>query len=198
MSTATGGRANFWLGLTVGAILGAAVLFSIYYVPRKGLNVSADSLPFTVVLVEAHGLHVGSPVLISGVEAGEVDDVQIRELPGVGWRVLASVEVFDAARFGPALRSGSLYAVRQSGLLGETVLDIAPGGAGPPLLAGALVDGTPPQDFTRILDDVATISARLADFMDGRGRGDPSLRRALTDLQGMLRNLRDFSDKLPK
>ena len=66
------------------------------------------------------------------------------------------------------------------------------------LLGGQLVDGRPPTDFTRILDDLAVVSRRVADFMDGREPGDPNLRRSLIDLQATIRNIRDFSEKLPK
>ncbi|TNF32628.1 MAG: MCE family protein [Deltaproteobacteria bacterium] len=190
-------RANFWIGLVVGAVVAAAVLFSVYYVPRKGLALGRDALGFGVVLPEAHGLHVGSPVLVSGIEAGEVTDVAIRELGAQGYRVLVDVEIFDGERYGALLTTASAYQVARSGLLGEMVLAISPGGGGQPV-AGQLVDGVPPADFTHILDDISRISKRLADFMDGREAGDPNLRRALLDLQTAIRNVRDFTGNLPR
>jgi|GEM_PF-1415071 len=191
-------RTSFVLGIVVGAILGAAILFSVYYVPRKGLLMDKSPRNFTVVLEQAHGLNAGSPVLISGVEAGEVSDVRIEELPKLGWRVLAKITVFDGDRFGKGLRTGSRYAIDRSGLLGETILAITPGGTGEALKEGQLVDGTPPFDITGIATDVKTVTKRLADFMDGREPGDPSLRRVLRDLQGVMRNLKGFSEKLPQ
>ena len=190
-------RGHFWIGLVVGAIVAAALLFSIYYVPRKGLSFGREPIAFTVVLDEANGLRAGSPVLVSGVEAGEVQSVEIREIPSRGWKVLAQVEVFDGQRFGPMLKTDSVYQVGKAGLLGESTVAIVPGGQGP-AIAGQLVDGRPPTDFTRILDDLAVVSRRLADFMDGREPGDPYLRRSLIDLQATIRNIRDFSEKLPK
>lgn len=189
-------RAQFWLGLVVGAILAAAILFSVYYVPRKGLSFSRDPIGFTLVLDEAHGLHAGSPVLVSGVEAGEVEAIEIREIGKRGYKVLAQVSIFDGARFSRMLRLDSTYQVAQSGLLGETTLAITPGGQGRPV-AGELVDGLAPTDFGRIVDDLALITKRVADYVDGREPGDPSLRRMLSDLQEALRNVRDFSEKLP-
>lgn len=190
-------RGHFWLGIVVGAILAAALLFSVYYVPRKGISFGREPLPFTLVLDEASGLRAGSPVLVSGVEAGEISRIEIRELGQAGWKVLASVEVFDGERFEPMLRTDSVYQVAQSGLLGETTLAIVPGGQGGSV-RDQLVAGQPPTDFTRILDDLAVISKRLADFVDGREPGDPNLKRALIDLQETIRNVRDFSEKLPK
>ncbi|MFO0745081.1 MAG: MlaD family protein [Myxococcota bacterium] len=189
-------RAHFGLGLVVGAILAAAILVSVYYVPRKGLSFSRDPMGFTLVLDQAHGLHTGSPVLIAGVEAGEIESVEIKEIPNRGYKVLAQVSIFDGARFAPMLHLDSVYQIAQSGLLGETTLAIAPGGQGRPV-AGELVDGQPPTDFTGILDDLAVISKRLADYVDGREPGDPNLRRMLSDLQETVRNVRDFSEKLP-
>ena len=192
------GRANFWLGLSVGLILGAALLFSIHYVPRKGLSVGKSSMTFSVVFKEAHGLNIGSPVLISGIEAGEVSHVRVRSIEGIGWRVVASIEIFDKERFAPTLSTKSIYALARSSLLGQMTINITPSEAGDPLSEGQLVDGLPPTEFGRIVDDVATITRRLADFVDGRKRGDPNLKRALIDLQNLVRNLRGFSEKLPK
>lgn len=190
-------RAHFWLGIVVGAIIAAAIMFSIYYVPRRGITWSRDPVRFTLVLEQAHGLHAGSPVFVSGLEAGEVESVDIQELPGKGFKVLVVVSVFDGERFGPMLRLDSSYEVAQSGLLGEATVAIAPGGQGP-LVAGELVDARPPTDFSRILEDLTLIATRLADFVDGRQPGDPNLRRALVDLQETIRNVRDFSEKLPR
>jgi len=190
-------RSHFWLGLVVGAILAATLLFSVYYVPRKGLSLSRDPLPFTLVIDQANGLRAGSPVQVSGVEAGEVDGIEIREIPGRGYKVMAAVSIFDGERFGPMLRTDSIYQVAQSGLLGETTLAIIPGGQGGSV-RDQLVDGLPPTDFSRILNDLAQVSKRVADFMDGRETGDPNLRRAPTGRQEPLRNVRDLSEKLPK
>ena len=197
-------RSHFWLGLVVGAILAAILLFSVYYVPRKGIALSREPLPFTLVLAQANGLSAGSPVLVSGVEAGEIEAIEIRPLPGRGYKVLAQVAIFDGERFAPMLRTDSVYQVAQSGLLGETTLSIVPGGEGISV-RDQLVDGLPPADFSRILADLAQVSQnlaqvskRVADFIDGREAGDPNLRRALMDLQETIRNVRDFSEKLPK
>jgi len=190
-------RANFYTGIVVGALTAIALLFSIYWVPRKGITFARSSLDFTVVLDEAHGLHAGSPVMVSGLEAGEVTGVDIRQLGDAGWRVLVGVRVFDRGRFEPMLTTGSSYQVARSGLLGQMVLAIAPGGPGE-AIAGRLVDGTPPADFTRILDDLGVVTKRVADFMDGREPGDPNLRMALQDLQAAIRNVRDFTQNLPR
>jgi ABC-type transporter Mla subunit MlaD len=190
-------RAFFWLGMVVGGIIAAAVLFSVFYVPRKGIALAREPVRFTLVLAKAHGLRVGSPVEISGVEAGEVTGLEIREIPHRGYKVLAAVEVFDGERFGPMLRLGSSYQVTQAGILGEASVSIAPGGQGAPV-SGQLVDGVAPAGVDDIVADLARISKRLADFMDGREPGDPNLRRALVDLQETVRNIRDFSEKLPR
>lgn len=190
-------KLHLWLGIAVGAIVSAAILFSIYYVPRKGINLGGEALSFTVVLKEAHGLHPGSVVLISGIEVGEVVDVRISPIPNLGYRVLVTVDIFDGEQYGPVLKVRSIYAVARSGLLGSMTVSITPGGPGPPLKEGMLVDGTAPMDLSNIAQDVGNITTRLADFMDGRNRGDPSLKRALKDLQALVRNLRSFSEKLP-
>jgi len=190
-------RAFFWLGMVVGGIIAAAVLFSVFYVPRKGISFARSPVRFTLVLDEAHGLRAGSQVAISGVEAGEVTAIEIRQIPERGYKVIATIEIFDGERFGPMLRIDSIYQVAQSGILGDASLAIAPGGNGE-AVSGHLVDGLAPPGMQRILEDLAQISRRLADFIDGREPGDPNLRRALVDLQETVRNIRDFSEKLPR
>jgi ABC-type transporter Mla subunit MlaD len=190
-------RAFFWLGAVIGGIIAAAVLFSVFWVPRKGLGFGREPLHFTLVLDEAHGLRAGSPVAVSGVEAGEITALDIRELPQRGYKVLANVEVFDGERFGPMLKLDSAYQVAVTGILGEASVAIVPGGRGAPV-AGQLVDGIPPGGMARVVEDLSRIAKRLADFIDGREPGDPNLRRALVDLQETVRNVRDFSEKLPR
>lgn len=190
-------RAFFWLGMVVGGIIASAVLFSVFYIPRKGISFARSPMRFTLVLDEAHGLRAGSPVQVSGVEAGEVTSLAITEIPQRGYKVLAGVEIFDGERFSPMLRLDSVYQVVQSGILGEAIVAIAPGGQGAPV-ADQLVDGLPPTSVGQMLDELSHITRRVSDFMDGREPGDPNLRRALIDLQETVRNVRDFSEKLPR
>jgi ABC-type transporter Mla subunit MlaD len=192
-----GDKLHFWLGVSVGAIVAVALVFSVIYIPRKGFTFGAETLSFSVVLKEAHGLHVGSPVTIGGIEAGEVVDLRITPVPNLGVRVLATVDIFDGEAYGPVLSDASVYRVARSGLLGAMTVSITPGGDGTPLREGALVAGSGPADLMQVADNVARVTSRLADFMDGGKLGDPSLRKALKDLQALVRNLRQFSQKLP-
>ncbi len=191
------GRSRFALGLLTGLVVGVVGLFSIYYVPRKGLHLFDRELRFHVHFAAAHGLHAGDPVLLNGLEVGEVLDVALDPLPELGVRCVVTVAVFDAERHGPHLRADSNFTVVQEGLLGRRALAIVAGGAGPPIVDGAVIPGAEPRDLERTLDDLQATVAELRALLAGDRPGAGSLRHAVRDLEVMLRNLRDFSEKLP-
>lgn len=186
------------VGLVVGGVLTGAVLLSLYWGPRHGLAPGGEPLRFHVVLEEAHGLHVGSPVRVSGVDAGEVTDVRIERLPRLGWRVLVAVELFRGARYREMLGTGSTYAVARPSPMGGRMLAIAPGGGGEPLRDGMLVRGTPPVDLASVAADLGAIVDRLSRLLGEEGRGAENLERALEDLRATLQNLRNLSERFGK
>ncbi len=190
------GRAAFWLGLFVGGVFAAAVVFAVFWVPRTGLTTGGDPLRFTLVLGEAHGLRPGALVQVAGIDAGEVQALGLAELPRRGWGVLAEITIFDGDRFEPMLRLDSVYQVARAGLLGDAGLVIVPGGAGGSV-RGQLVDAVVPRGIDGLIGDLGHIATRLADFLDGRQPGDPNLRRALVDLQQTVQQLRVFTERLP-
>jgi ABC-type transporter Mla subunit MlaD len=190
------GRASFWLGLVVGAVLAGALVFGVFWGPRGGPVFGSEPLVFSVVLEEARGVGVGSPVHVSGLEAGEVRAVGLVELPQRGWRVVAEVVIPDGERYRPMLRVDSPVEVRRIGLLGDAGLSVVPGGKGESL-AGQFVDASAAPGMDELVADLGHIATRLGDFLDGRRPGDPNLARALRDLQGTLAQLRAFTERLP-
>lgn len=194
---ATRGRLKFWVGLGTGVVLATVVLFSIWYVPRKGIRLFQDSFVFHLLFEEAHGLRAGDPVLLNGVEIGAVRRVEVRDVPGAGVRAVATVEVFDAQRYGALLRYDSDYTIGREGLLGRRAIDIAGGGAAPPLDSGAVLPGEEPFDPLAIAADLQDTVAELRSLLRGDAPGSPDIRRALRDLELTLRNIRQFSEKLP-
>jgi len=192
-----GGRASFWVGLGTGAVVATVVLWSIWYVPRKGLNPFRESLEFHVLFAQAHGLTAGDPVRLGGVEIGEVRAVTVREVPDLGVRAVVTVEVFDPVRWRGLLRYDSGYTVGQQGLLGRRAIDVAAGGVAAPLEPGAVVPGREPFDPMAVVADLQAIVAELRSLLAGDEPGSPDIRRALRDLELTLRNIREFSEKLP-
>jgi ABC-type transporter Mla subunit MlaD len=191
-----GSRASFWVGLGTGVVLATVVLWSIWYVPRKGLDPFRDSLVFHVLFAQAHGLTTGDPVLLNGVEVGEVRGVTVRDVPDVGVRAVVSVEVFDPARWRDLLRYDSGFTVGRQGLLGRRAIDVAAGGVAAPIEAGAVVPGREPFDPMVIVTDLQATVAELRSLLAGDEPGSPDIRRALRDLELTLRNIREFSEKL--
>lgn len=192
-----GSRTSFWVGLGTGVVLATVVLWSVWYVPRKGLDPFRDSLVFHVLFAQAHGLATGDPVLLNGVEVGEVRAVTVRAVPDVGVRAVVTVEVFDPERWRGLLRFDSGFTVGRQGLLGRRAIEIAAGGTAAPVDSGAVVPGQEPFDPMAIVTDLQATIAELRGLLAGDEPGSPDLKRALRDLELTLRNIREFSEKLP-
>ncbi len=192
----TGRRASFWIGLGAGVVLAAVVLFSVFYIPRKGIDPFRESLTLDVLFLNAHGLHVGDAALLNGLEVGEVNALEVRDIPELGVRCVATVEIFDREAYGDLLRYDSVFTIGGEGLLGRRAVDIIAGGVAAPLAPGAVVVGTEPFDPMTILHDAQAVAAELRSLLAGDEPGSPNIRRALKNLEVAIRNLRTLTDKL--
>lgn len=193
----TGDRKPFWLGLGAGVVLATLLLLSVWYVPRKGLQVFRSSFVFHVLFERAHGLQAGDAVLLNDVEIGAVAAVEVRDVADVGVRAVVTVEIFDDTRYRDLLRYDSVFGVGRQGLLGRRAIDIVAGGVAAPLEAGAVVPGSEPFDPMAVARDLQATVSEIRALLAGDDPGSPNIRRALRDLEITLRNIRSFSEKLP-
>ncbi|MFS8878621.1 MlaD family protein [Synechococcus sp. H55.8] len=148
--------------LILAGVLGFAGLFLWIYNLRFG----SRGFQFTVTYPNVSGLAEGSSVRLRGVAVGRVE----RILPQA-----ARVEVQVAIDQPLAIPRDALFVTTQTGLVGETVMDILPRrdapAAGSPLAAdcdrsqiicaGDRVEGTPGVDFGQLLVQVDRLVTRI-------------------------------------
>jgi phospholipid/cholesterol/gamma-HCH transport system substrate-binding protein len=99
-------------------ILAGAALFVGLILWLKGLNPANRSFSVTIDFAAINGVQVGSPVRYRGVTVGRISQLT----PGANG-VAVKIDIAPADLIIP---SDSEVLVNQSGLLGETVIDIAP------------------------------------------------------------------------
>ncbi|MFS8900213.1 MlaD family protein [Synechococcus sp. H60.2] len=148
--------------LILAGVLGFAGLFLWIYNLRFG----SRGFQFTVTYPNVSGLAEGSSVRLRGVAVGRVE----RILPQA-----AQVEVQVVIDQPLAIPRDALFVTTQTGLVGETVMDILPRrdapAAGSPLAAdcdrsqiicaGDVVEGTPGVDFGQLLIQVDRLVTRI-------------------------------------
>ena len=149
--------------VSVAAILGfVAVLGNVSFGPRQEFFVDFD---------HSGGLKKGAPVLLAGVNIGQVESITLhRNELGVPEsigrprvRVSASVPSDQFA----AIPSDVSASISARSVLGEKHLELTPGnGAVPPLKAGTVLQGRPPAGIEKAGDDAVSLIRRLERFMD--------------------------------
>ncbi|MFS8860927.1 MlaD family protein [Synechococcus sp. H60.1] len=180
--------------LILAGVLGFAGLFLWIYNLRFG----SRGFQFTVTYPNVSGLAEGSSVRLRGVAVGRVE----RILPQA-----AQVEVQVVIDQPLAIPRDALFVTTQTGLVGETVMDILPRrdapAAGSPLAAdcdrsqiicaGDVVEGTPGVDFGQLLIQVDRLVTRI--------NNDEFFATLNTTLEGITRvanSVADLSETVEK
>jgi phospholipid/cholesterol/gamma-HCH transport system substrate-binding protein len=121
------------------AFLGALVFIS------GGARLGQYGYSFGIVFLDAMGLDPGAPVLVSGVESGKVDNIELME-EGVLVRVSVKGHVI--------IPSDSRFTIDTGGLLGEPRVKVTRGSSSAGITQGDVVAGTIPPSFDEILADI--------------------------------------------
>ncbi|MDO9508824.1 MAG: MlaD family protein [Thermovirgaceae bacterium] len=121
---------------------------------------------FGIVFPDAMGLDSGAPVLVSGVESGKVDGIELMDKG-----VLVKVSVKDHV----IIPADSKFQIDTGGLLGEPRVKVRRGSSYSSVAQGDVVPGTIPPAFDEILQDI---------------------RQSLNDVQGTFANINSFLNQL--
>ena len=148
------------LGLVVlaGVGLGAAGLFAV----------GGNSWPWSHVFrVRAgfpriHGVEVGTRVRVQGMDAGEVEAIDLPEQPG--GNVVLRLRLKPELRH--LVRADASAQIVSEGMVGGKVVEIDPGRAAEPVADGALIATRPSTELTDVL---AQVSGTLQGIRDGQG-----------------------------
>ena len=197
----------------VGALLIVTGALAYVFAGIIGIqNPFSNSIVYYVTYNFAGGIEVGSPVRVSGIKAGKVEQIEffvpkdgsktaLKE-PGSAddsdekvltpLRVKISVRK-DAAR---GIREDSRFYINLAGIIGERYIEITPGHIkSPQLKHGQAVAGVDPPRIDQLISQSFDLAGKLKDIID-ENKGD--LTRSielLYKLSGNLNKTLDWVDK---
>lgn len=158
------------------ALLGGLVFIS------GGARFRQYGYSFGIVFPDAMGLDSGAPVLVSGVESGKVDSIELMN-DGVLVRISVKSHI--------VIPADSRFQIDTGGLLGEPRVKVTRGASYSNLSQGDVVPGTIPPAFDEILGDIrqslSDVQGTFANINSFLG----TLSDAATDFQGFSKEARD-------
>jgi phospholipid/cholesterol/gamma-HCH transport system substrate-binding protein len=158
------------------------------------------------VFSKVGGIEKDSPVRLSGVEVGKVEDVQLVYKKEGDTKVLLTLQLDQNAK----IREGSEACVTTLGLMGEKYIELTPGNEGAPFIkAGTTINGKEPLDLEEMVDiakKIATeVEATLADIRKLTNHLDDTVVANRSNIDGILgnlnrttANLEEFSDDIKR
>jgi phospholipid/cholesterol/gamma-HCH transport system substrate-binding protein len=170
---------------TVGALVIAGVAFFIGGTMWLGGRDFSGADRTVARFTDVGNLKKASPVTVSGVPVGKVEEVLLR---GVG-----DVAVFLSLPEDISLRADAQAEIVSVGLVGDQAIKLVPGTAAEPLPAGTEIPGTMASGFA---DIGADLGARAGRVLEGAERFTAEenvvlLRQTLTSIERLTRTLAD-------
>jgi len=164
-----------WLQLKVGLVIIAAVAGILVAIMNlnEGMGLFRQQATFRALVDDSHGIKVGAPVRLNGVDTGNVIRIAIDSSSGkVSLTFTINQDIV------PLLRRDAAVLIRPMGLLGDKYLELLPGTPKePPLQNGSVLTGQAESDITSLADS-ATVTLENVD-------------RSLKDLQSILTGLKE-------
>ena len=164
-----------WLQLKVGLVILVAIAGILVAIMNlnEGMGLFGRHATFRALVEDSHGIKVGAPVRLSGVDTGNIIHIAIDSSSG---KVSLTFTVNNDIR--PLLRRDAAVLIRPMGLLGDKYLELLPGTPKePPLQDGAVLTGQAVSDITGVADSAtATLE---------------NVNRSLKDLQTILTSLKE-------
>jgi len=188
-------RMNFELKvgifIFIGIVILSVIIFSIgnFYSVKRGYNID-------VVFSFANGIGIGAPVRYSGVQVGEVQEINIyfdekEKKPLVKLTVWVSQNTW--------INENAKASINTLGLLGEKYLEISPGTRDARLLQkGDALRGSDPVSTEELARSTKELIERIATLTESVNKiaGDDSLRVSLkntvSNMEALSSDLRDF------
>lgn len=170
---------------TVGALVIAGIAFFVVGTMWLGGKDFSGADRTVARFTDVGNLKKASPVTVSGVPVGKVEEVLLR---GVG-----DVAVSMTLPGTIPLRADARAEIVSVGLVGDQAIKLLPGSAAEPLPAGAEIPGTMPGGFAEIGAD---LGARAGRVLEGAERFTAEenvvlLRQTLTSIERLTRTLAD-------
>jgi phospholipid/cholesterol/gamma-HCH transport system substrate-binding protein len=188
-------RMNFELKvgifIFIGMVILSVIIFSIgnFYSVKRGYNMN-------VVFSFANGIGIGAPVRYSGVQVGEVQDINVyfdekENRPLVKLNIWVSQNTW--------INENAKASINTLGLLGEKYLEISPGTRDTRLLQkGDTLRGSDPVSTEELARSTKELIEKIGNLTDSVNKivGDEnlqsSLKKTVNNMEALSGDLRDF------
>jgi len=171
MATAEPARA-----LRVGATVAAAIVLAMVgtFLIGREQRFWERKQAYEIRFTRVNGLRVGSPVSLTGVDIGSVQEVSFPENISANY-ISVSVNISGSAA--QRIREDSLARIRTIGLLGDKYVEISAGSPQSPMLPpGSIIPSTDPIDYEALLGESGDIISNIVETTN-------SLRNVLASIE---------------
>lgn len=186
-------RHEIGVGLLLLGAVGILAFMALQIGAIRGLG---DSVSVEVAFTDAAGLTEGAAVSVSGVQVGRVESLRVAD-----GGALAALRL-DADT---GLRKDVRVAVRARSVLGEKYVELTPMSADAPLLADGdrLLSIGSPTEIDQLVTSLGPVvgaldPAALSVLTDALKQDPERVTRMLEDLERLLHNSADASERLPE
>ncbi len=174
----TTGTQKLKTGIFVLVALGVLAI-TIYLVGRQK-SLFTDTFPVFANFKNVSGLQIGNFVRFAGINVGTVENISIKNDTTV------RVDLVLQTKVKPYIKSDSRVSIASDGLMGDKLIQIAPGSDSGTALKGGELASVNPMDMDKIMnklaaiaDNAAIITNNLGDITGKINNGKGSLGRLL-------------------
>jgi phospholipid/cholesterol/gamma-HCH transport system substrate-binding protein len=176
----------------VGCLVLAAVILMFVFGWLMGLfRPFTGTAEYRIRYSFAGGVEVGSPVRVSGVKVGRVENIEF--LPLADSNETVELVITVARRALPAVRSDSKFFINMAGIIGERYVEISPG-TGELLVPGSKVRGVDPPRIDQLLSQGYGVFGRVQEFLE---ENEQTLSEFLKQMRAFMKDANQYlgSDK---
>jgi phospholipid/cholesterol/gamma-HCH transport system substrate-binding protein len=174
------------LFVSAGVLLFAAGLFLIG--DRRMLF--TDTFRFYAEFKQVAALDIGAKVRVSGIDAGEVEEIRVPPGPSGSFRVQMRVR----SDLRPLIRTDSIASIQNDGLVGNKFVQIQTGTEAAPRVAdGGMVQSREPFDIADLMlsmsETLVTVNKMLAEVQTGVEQALTAVSGTAADAQALMKDL---------
>jgi MlaD protein/OmpA family protein len=176
----------FLIGGTVLFGIGLFLIGSRQKVFSRGFEIYSD---FSSV----SGLETGADVRVSGLQAGELLEIQVPREPSEQYRVKMRLD----QKVHPLIRQDSIATIQTEGLVGEKFLEIDKGSDGTPECpTGGTISSTEPFDFADLMREGRGLLDTTNATLESAGEVADNMNQAMTQFLARDHNGKTGADEL--
>ena len=142
-----------------------------------------ESARFHVLYDFAGGVEVGSPVRVSGVKVGRVENIEFQS-EALDTQSSLKITISVSKRAMPTVREDSRFYINMAGIIGERYIEISPGNQDAKVLEpGSVVRGIDPPRVDQLLSQGYGAFGKVQEFFE---RNETNITSFMTNLEQLL------------